>query len=252
MDKNLFNAMLSKIQKEILENNDKINELSKIDLKYSKIKPEMEKIIEIIESYKGKKFETNQKDLIIFCNGNPYIVLNLSMIAICSNISININIDDILIGINSIIIEIINKILEKNNINIKINILKNSEIRNINNENLIFIDRINDYNILKDNYKNIKFIPYQGIDVFCDSEEYEDLFDKIYNYAISMNIDIDVFDEDEGIDSIVKFGKGKKVLLLTKKKVILNENKNKKIYINRNPFQDEEQIFEEGMINKII
>lgn len=240
MDIILFNAMLSKIQNEILENSNKINELNKIDLKYSKIKPEIKKLIQIIENYKNKKIKKISKKLTIFCNGNPYIVLNLFMIAICSNISMDINIDDIAIGVNTTLLEIINKILEKNNINIKINILKNSEIKNLSANNLIFIDRINDYNILKNNYKNlthltgkacgdgalepccfrnknIKFIPYQGIDVFCDDDEYEELFDKIYKYAFEMNIDIDVFDKDEGIESILKFGKRKKSITPYKK-----------------------------------
>ena len=43
---------------------------------------------------------------------------------------------------------------------------------------------------------------------------------------------------------------GKKVLLLTKREVILDENK--KIYINKNPFQDDDYIFDEDMILEII
>lgn len=218
MDKILFNAMLSKIQKEILENEDKIIKLNKIDLKYSKIKPDIKNLIKIIENYKKINLKNIQKNFLIFCNGNPYIVLNLFMIAICNNISMDINIDDIAIGVNTTLLEIINKILQKNNIDIKINILKNSEIKNIKAENAIFIDRINDYNILKNNYENSKFIPYQGIDIFCDEEEYQELFDEIYNYALEMNIDIDIFDQEEGIDTILKFGKRKKSITPYKKR----------------------------------
>ena len=47
--------MLSRIQNEILENSNKINELNKIDLKYSKIKPEIKRLIQIIKNYKNKK-----------------------------------------------------------------------------------------------------------------------------------------------------------------------------------------------------
>ena len=45
----------------------------------------------------------------------------------------------------------------------------------------------------------------------------EELFDKIYKYAFEMNIDIDVFDKDEGIESILKFGKRKKSITPYKK-----------------------------------
>lgn len=245
MEKILYNAMFSKIQKELTNNKNKIDELQNIDLKYSKIKIDVNKLIEIIEYYKTKEIKENNQEIFIFCNGNPYIVLNVTMLTIINNMSTKINIRDTMVGVNKYILEVINKILEKNNLKIKIELAEKPE-----NENkIIFIDRINDFNIMKK--KNKKIIPYQSIDVYCEEEKFEKLFEEIYNYAINMNIDIDIF-VDEEIESMIKYGKGKIKLILTEKKEIINKYKNENIYINENPFKKENIIFEDEIINKII
>ena len=114
---------------------------------------------------------------------------------------------------------------------------------------MVFIDRINDFNIVKD--KNAIFIPYQSIDIYSDNEEYEELYEKIYNYAIDMNIDIDIFD-DEGIEAMLKYGKGNKKLILTNNEEIKKKYKNGNIYINENPFKNEQLFFDNVLIEKLI
>ena len=252
MDKVLFNAMLSRFQKEILQNKEKIESLYKIDMKYCKMEADIRKFIDIIESYKGIKFESNTKERLIFCNGNPYIVLNLAMLAICTNFSLTINIDDLMIGVNTSILEIINSVLKENEMDVKLYILKNADIKKNNAKTAIFLDRVNDYNVLKKNYESTKFIPYQGIDVFCDNEEYDELLQKIYACALDMNIDIEIFYEDEGIESIFKLGSAKKVLLLTKEEVVLDKNTNKQIYVNKNPLDQECKDFKDSMVNLLL
>lgn len=245
MEKILSNAMLSRIQKEIRENKNKIQELEKIDSKYCSINFNIENIIKIIEYYKSRPLQNIDKKIAIFCNGEIYIVLNLAMIAIINNISMKINIDENMLGINKFILEIINKILKENNLEIKIEISNNFQEE----EKIIFIDRINDFNIIKN--KNKKYIPYKSIDIYSEEDEYEELYEKIYQYAIDMNIDIDIFD-DEGIENMLKYGKGKNKLILTKDKNIIEKYKKENIYINENPFKQEKIIFDENMINEII
>lgn len=245
MQKILYDAMLSRIKKEIISNKEEIKKLEEIDNKYSKNKIQLENITKIVEYYKTKEIENLNEELYVYCNGNTYIVLNLAMIAIIKNISMKINIDDNMLGVNKLIIEIINKILKENRINIKIEITEKLN----NSEKIIFIDRINDFNIIKN--KNKKHIPYESIDIYSEENEYEELFEKIYEYAIDMNIDIDIFD-DEGIESMLKYGKGKNKLILTKDKNIIERYKEKNIYINENPFKQEKIIFDENMINEII
>lgn len=247
MEKILYNAMLSKIQKEINSNKEEIEKLKKIDERYCKIKLEIKKLLNIIEYYKSKEISNKNNELIVYCNGNPYIVLNLAMIAVISYSSIKINIENNMLGVNKYIVEIINNILKNNDLKIKIELFEKLD----SDEKAIFIDRINDFNILKRKKENIKFIPYQSIDIYSDSEEFEELFENIYNYAIDMNIDIDIFDE-EGIQGLFKYGKGKIKLILTKRKEMIDKYKNDNVYINENPFKDETIIFDDNMINEII
>lgn len=244
MQKILYDAMFSKIQKEIIANKEEIEKLKKIDSKYCKIEINIEKLIKIIEYYKTKEIKNENKKISIYCNGNPYIVLNIAMIAITNNISIKINIDDTMLGVNKYLLEIINRTLEKNELKTKLELFNNEE----NDEKIIFIDRINDFNTIKT--KNKKFIPYESIDVYSEESEYEELFEKIYDFAINMNIDIDIFDDEE-IESMLKYGKGKIKLILTNNKEIIDKYSEKNIYINENPFKQEKIIFDENMINEI-
>jgi len=168
------------------------------------------------------------------------------MIAIIKNIDIEINIDNTMLGINKLLINIINKVLKENRLQIKVEL-----VEEVIGEKLVFIDRINEFNIMKDKTEKIKFIPYEGIDMYLDNEEFEELYEKIYNYAIDMNIDVDIFD-DESIETMVKYGKSKRKIILTKNKEIINKYRQKDIYINENPFKEEENIFDKEMIEKII
>ena len=252
MEKILYDAMFSKIQKEINNNKDEILNVQKIDNKYCKIKIEINKLLEIIEYYKSLNlFLCNKKDkhenLTVYCNGNPYIVLNLGMIAIINNCNIKININNKMLGVNKLILLIINNILKNNNLKIKIELFEKIE----NNEKIIFIDRINEFNLLKNKLENIKFIPYQSIDIFSDSENFEELYEKIYNYTVDMNIDTDIFDEED-IESLFKYGKGKIKLILTKEKDIIEKYKKENVFINENPFKDEKIIFDDEIIRKIV
>ena len=244
MQKILYDAMFSKIQKEIIANKEEIEKLEKIDSKYCKIEINIEKLIKIIEYYKIKEIKNENKKILIYCNGNPYIVLNIAMIAITNNLSIKINIDDTMLGVNKYLLEIINRTLEKNELKTKLELFNKEE----NDEKIIFIDRINDFNTIKT--KNKKYIPYESIDVYSEESEYEELFEKIYDYVINMNIDIDIFD-DEGIESMLKYGTGKNKLILTNNKEIINKYSEKNIYINENPFKTEKIIFDENTVKEI-
>ena len=246
MEKILYNAMFSRIQKEIKNNKEEIERMQKIDNKYCKINIAIEKLLKIIGEYKKKDLRYKDTEKIIYCNGNPYIVLNLAMIAIVNNINMKINIDDSMRGVNKYLLTIINNILKANKLEIKIELFENLESE----KEKIFIDRINDFNILKRKQKNIKFIPYKMIDVYIDCEEYEELLQKIYEYATSMNIDIDVFDEEEGVEGLFKYGDAKTKLILTKQNV--DKYKSSCVYVNENPFKIEKLIFDDEMIKEIL
>ena len=242
MNKLLYNAMFSNMQKTIEDNKEQLKILQEIDFKHYKIQVEVAKLLEIIEYYKEKDISYINKDLIIYCNGNPYVVLNIILISIIYNCNLELNIQDTMVGVNTLIIKIINNIL-----NVKIALFDHIEN---NNREIIFIDRINDFNIMDNSNK--KYIPYQSIDVYSDNPEYEDIFETVYNYAMNTNMDIDIFDEDEGIENLFKYGKGKIKLILTKNKKIIEKYTKENVYINENPFNDENIIFDDNIIREII
>lgn len=245
MENILYKAMLSKIQKDIKDNAEEIQKIKQIDMKYCKIKVEVDKLFEIIENYKEIKISNKDERIMVLCNGNPYIVVNLIMIAITNNLTIKIDIDDTMIGVNKYIIQIIKNVLKSNNIKIEIEI-----VRKIDNEtNIVCIDRVNDFTILKKKCSNIKFIPYQAIDIYSEGIECEELLQKIYEYAIEMNIDIDVFD-DEGIDGMFKYGMAKKKVILSKG--MTRNYKDENVYVNENPFKNGKVTFDKKMIEQII
>ncbi len=244
MEKIRYNAILSRIQKEIVNNKNEVENLLDLDNKYCKKKIEINKLIEIIESYKKIELENINNKITVICNGNPYIVLNILMITIVKNMKIKINIDDIMLGINKFMVEVINRILKENKLGVEIEL-----IQNIDGENLIFIDRINDFNL--GNKQKAKFIPYESIDIFSDDEKFDELYEKIYNYAIDMNIDIDIFD-DEDIETMIEYGKGKKKVILTSDTKIKDKYSGNNIYINENPFKEDKVIFDKEMINKVV
>lgn len=61
MEKILFKAMLSQFQKDIKENSEEIKNLEKIDLKYCKIKIEINNFLKIIEYYKKLTYQDNRR-----------------------------------------------------------------------------------------------------------------------------------------------------------------------------------------------
>lgn len=243
----VFNGIISKIQKEILASQEVFETVRKIDMRYGEIKVELEKIIEILQSYKNKKPTNLQKEICVYCNGSPYIVLNLFIIGILYGISVKINIEENMIGVNTYILEAVNKVIDANSLGIKHELVKDFETKKA-----IFIDRVNEYNILKNKLEQAKYIPYQALDAFCDTDSYKDLLDTIYAYCISMNIDIEVFGEDEGMEDVLKFGTANRVLFLTNKPKNVPKSDKKKIYINKSPFEEEVLIFSDEMIQKII
>jgi len=247
MNSILFNAILSKIQKEILEHKEEFEDVRRIDMRYSEIKVELPKLINIIDGYKHRNIINLEKEVCVYCNGNPYVVLNLLLLGMTKGISMKINIEDTMLGVNTYILEIIKMVIEENDMNIAFEFSKN-----IVSDNMIFIDRSNDYDALKAKVKNTIFIPYQAVDIYCDSDKYHELLKTIYEYAMSMNIDVEVFDKSESIENVLRFGNANKILFLTDKRKSIPSCKNKKVYINENLFREEEIIFNNEIIENIV
>ena len=115
-------------------------------------------------------------------------------------------------------------------------------------DKVIFIDNINEFEYYKRKKINkIFYYPVFAMDVFCDDNNLEKLQETIYQYAQEIGVDIEIysdFNKKEVVEIINKYSKFKNVLILTKleetKKLFKNEIKNKRLYINENPFKNKE------------
>lgn len=239
---NLANIFL-KIKTEIQQSRKTLKELLEIDYKYYKTIINLEEFENILDKFKNEESEKKiEQKVIIEYNGNPYITLNLCILAILTNITIILNYDDFMQGTNTFITKIVNNILNQFNINKLVYLKENKE----NADKIICIDDINKYNeYLRQGSKNVKFYSLNYIDFYSDSDEFENITELIYKYAENNQIYIESYSELDAIEAakMIKSGFGKEVVLLTTnedtKKIFEKEISNKKIHINKNPFKQE-------------
>lgn len=257
INNNNLSKVLFNIEKEIKQNSKIIKELLEIDYKYCKTNVNIDKLINILNSLKNEEIDIQKEQKIcIKYNGDPCITLNLSILAILTKSTIILDCNEYMIGINTIIVEIVNAILSDFKTD-KLVLLKDSpqkEFENI--EEIICIDNINQYNeYLRKNIK-AKFYSFNYLDFYSDSDEFEEIEDLIYEYAEKNQIQIENYselDSNEAIEMMAN-GIGQAIVILTKDKKT-QENfeqsiKNKKIYINKNPFEGNVKLINKEILLK--
>lgn len=253
-NENISDVIFS-IKKELIENKKIIDELLKIDYQYCKIKTELEMLENILEELKNEKTDIQKgQTILINYNGNPCITLNLSVLAVLTQNTIILDYNKNMLGINRFIIETINNTLKNYKTDKLIYLSENYEQKDI--DKIICIDNINKYNMyLKEKNTKVKFYSFNYIDFYNDSSEFEEIEELIYKYAENNQIHIESYSEleiNEAIQMIVT-GLGTNVVVLTNKektKEIFKENiKNKKIYINKNPFEQNMKLIDPKILS---
>lgn len=255
-DENIV-KLLTNIQNQIKEQKGIIEQLQKIDNKYCKIKIDFNQLEGLLNKFKTEKIETPKKQkLLITYNGDPYITLNLSIISIITQSIVTLDYNEHMIGVNSLIIDIINDCLnnyETDKLIYSYN--KTEEIKNI--EKIICIDDINKYNsYLKEKNKRVKFYSLNYLDFYCDSDEdeFEEIKQLIYQFCENNKISIEAYSELDIHQAIpmIKNGLGNTVVVLTNNKQTKSyfekSIKNKKLYINKNPFDKDKRIINKDFI----
>lgn len=228
------------LEKSIKQNTQTIEELLKIDNQYNKTKINVNMLIEVIQKFKNEKIEKlEQQSTKFMYNGNPYITMNLCILAILTQNMIILDYKENFHGINTFIIQTINNLITN-----KLIYLANEEIKA---NKIICIDDINKYNSYLcqcESNKYIKFYSHNYIDFYSDCDEYEEIQDLIYKYADENEIPIEVYSELDltGAVQMMKKGLGKIVVVLTNNdetKQVFKENiTTKELYINKNPFKE--------------
>ena len=234
----VFYTIKSKLQ----ENNELLQELYNIDSKYIKMKIDLQNLIEIVDNLKNEKLELDkQETILIHYNGNPYITLNLILLAILTKTKILLEFGNSYLGINKFIVKLTNNVLKEFQTE-NIAYLYDTTDKNI--DKIICIDDINRYNtyLAKVNNK-AKFYSFNYIDFYRDSDEFNELTELIYKHADENQIPIESYSELnlEDAASMMKNGLGKSVIILNNndytKQYFRDKIKNKKLYINKNPFE---------------
>lgn len=256
MKYNISNENLSNLFFEIqrvLENkNEILKELQKIDSKYCRAKINLEEMTNILNKLKFEKIDIQKEQKInIRYNGNPLITLNLSLLAILTKSIIVLDVDNF-IGINSLIIETVNNVLNKFETE-KLIFMNSNNQEEL--DKIICIDDINKYNeYLREKNIKAKFYSFNYLDFYSDSDEFEMVEELIYKLAEENQIPIESYSElsTEEAVQMMRNGLGKCAAVLTNnmetKKVFEENLKEKKLYINKNPFDSEIKLISKDII----
>ena len=236
-----------KLITEIKENENTIKSLNEIDRKYYDKLVNIEDFIKIIESYKDKKQEKLNKNILCIYNGNPEITLKLCLEAIILQTNFILDTQDFMVGINKIIVELVNNILKESNTELFLfNLLTISEIKKLEEkvDKVLCIGNTNEFIKLsgQELYK-WDFYTYKSLELYCENDELEELQKLIYDYSMTNQYEVEVFVKDN-IENIIgqinEFGNGYCAVLLSKNKehIKLFEEKidAEFVCINENPY----------------
>ena len=251
---NLSNLFLD-IENNLEEKSEIINELLKVDHKYCKIKIDTDMLISTLNMLKSEKIDTQKEQkILVSYNGNPCITLNLSILAVLTKSTIILDCNECMLGLNSLIIETVNNSLNNFQTD-KLIYLRDRKQETENVDKIICIDDINKYNsYLREKNTKVKFYSFNYLDFYSDSDEFEEIEELIYKFAEENQTPIEGYSELEINEAIqmMENGLGKSVAILTNNeetKRNFQENlKNKKLYINKSPFEPNKRLIGKDII----
>ena len=130
-----------KLEKSIERNKRILEKLNKIDNEYYSFQIKTSKLIEIIKlkGQRKKESEVKGNNILVIHSGNPYLTLLLAIEAIQKEINITIDIQETMYGLNSGIVKIIQEILNEENVDITINLVRDTINEK---DNLLKFDKI--------------------------------------------------------------------------------------------------------------
>lgn len=249
--KDTINKIIEAYKKSILENEESIRKIYDIDKKDSGISFDIKRTINLLETYKNKEpiQNVNKQVICVTYYANPYITINLCMQALLKKTSIIALTEDGLVNTNMILIKIFNQVLEDFKI---CKIIDNKELTKEEKEyilknqiKVICVGNTNTYCYFKkNNKKELKYVPFRNMAIYCDDKDYLDLQLELYKYAVKNGIEAEVYDDlEEFIECVQDDYKLELILVFTKKEknkeILEKELENEKLYINKNPFKNE-------------
>ena len=216
--------------------------------------------MQIAENLKDKEIGTFiDENVIVTHNGNPYMTFILAIKAICSNTNLEICVNETMVGVNSVIVKIIEEVLKELRIHLQIEVIRNLEILKNKKETKIIVlqDKAQYSKLLKAKVQNVYYRPIYNVALYIDDEEFEEIKQDIIQYCDENFIEIEIYDADNVEDAIEQLeadNEGEYALILTKQKIDkdkikeLKEKENIEMNINKNILTE----LEERIINKKI
>lgn len=253
INKDNISRLIFSIKKQLEENKETIKKLIEIDNKYCKMKINLEMLKNILDMLQEQKIDAQKEQKVfITYSGNPCITLNLSILAILTKSTIILDCNQNMIGINKFVVETVNNVLSDFKTD-KMVYMENQCSCEV--DKIICIDEINRYNsYLKEGKNNVKFYSFNYLDLYSDSDEFEEIEELIYQFAKNNEIPIETYSElaiDEAVAMIAN-GLGKNIVVLTNdketKEIFEEKIENKKLYINKNPFETKTSLIEKDII----
>ena len=260
MEKTKKEIFLNKLIKRIKEEKKNIDKASQIDRKHYKMKVNINRFMQIAENLKDKEIGTFiDENVIVTHNGNPYMTFILAIKAICSNTNLEICVNETMVGVNSVIVKIIEEVLKELRIHLQIEVIRNLEILKNKKETKIIVlqDKVQYSKLLKAKVQNVYYRPIYNVALYIDDEEFEEIKQDIIQYCDENFIEIEIYDADNVEDAIEQLeadNEGEYALILTKQKIDkdkikeLKEKENIEMNINKNILTE----LEERIINKKI
>ena len=260
MEKTKKEIFLNKLIKRMKEEEKNIDKASQIDRKHYKMKVNINRFMQIAENLKDKEIGTFiDENVIVTHNGNPYMTFILAIKAICSNTNLEICVNETMVGVNSVIVKIIEEVLKELRIHLQIEVIRNLEILKNKKETKIIVlqDKAQYSKLLKAKVQNVYYRPIYNVALYIDDEEFEEIKQDIIQYCDENFIEIEIYDADNVEDAIEQLeadNEGEYALILTKQKIDkdkikeLKEKENIEMNINKNILTE----LEERIINKKI
>ena len=247
INNNNISKILGEINQVFEKDSELINNMLEIDYQHTRMRVDIKVLNKIIEKFKNEKIGVQEEQrILIHYNGNPYITLNLCVLAILTKTELILDINEHMLGLNTYIIETINNTLTEFKKDKSIYLSRKNDTKKQDIDKIICIDDINQYNkYLREKAENVFFYSFEYVDLYCDTEELSEITELIYKYADINKIPIESYSElsvNYAVQLINK-GLGKRIVLITNnedtKIAFITKVKNKKIYINQNPFTKE-------------
>lgn len=245
-----YKKLINNIKNSIEENQDIINKANQIDLEHSNKKINIDKLLNIIDKYKDDKINNDGelKKYLIEYNGDIYITIQLCLIAILNKIKMTLDVNGFLLGLNNIIVKIINLELKKYGIENLITIHSLDAKEDL--DKILCIDDVDIYNELKYyNWPNVELVKINSIDLYCDDDDLVELRNMICDYARNNRWELELYDDhnkEEVADIIKKYGEAVNVVLLSNDTKLQEDFKKKitdrNLYINRIPLDETKKI----------